>query len=257
MLFRSHPEPESGQASGINGARFYWDGLTSIGVKFPCQSLLTNPDSYSQGDRDRRAQVRSRAKEYNAVLSAECAKVLRCRFDGNRLFDLTSNRVTPPDGPLLPQAQWAFTDLDISRNTADLCPIPGLVGGGCGDHFHPSKQGQGKIADSATAAGRNWTDTTMPTAGATVLPSGVNRRKWPCSALPVHSKPIKKDWGGCCSICKASRPVRLLAVFSPASRVEAGFCRVAQPASASDRARTPQRRYAQTIFFIRLLWLCL
>jgi lysophospholipase L1-like esterase len=167
-----HPEPESGQASGINGARFYWDGLTSIGVKFPCQSLLTNPDSYSQGDRDRRAQVRSRAKEYNAVLSAECAKVLRCRFDGNRLFDLTSNRVTPPDGPLLPQAQWAFTDLDISRNTADLCPIPGLVGGGCGDHFHPSKQGQGKIADSATAAGRNWTDTTMPTAGATVLPSG-------------------------------------------------------------------------------------
>jgi hypothetical protein len=80
--------------------------------------------------------------------------------------------VTPPDGPLLPQAQWAFTDLDISRNTASFCPIPGLVGGGCGDHFHPSKQGQGKIADAATTAGRNWADTTMPTAGATVLPSG-------------------------------------------------------------------------------------
>jgi len=174
-----HPESESGQASGINGARFYWDGLTSIGVKFPCQSLLTNPDSYSAGDRQRRLDVRTRNKAYNAVLAEECGKVLRCRYDGNRLFDLTSNRVSPPDGALLPQAQWAFTDLDISRNTASLCPIPGLVGGGCGDHFHPSKQGQGKIAESATIAGRNWTDTTMPTAGATVLPSarpdGVNR----------------------------------------------------------------------------------
>lgn len=167
-----HPEPQSGQASGINGARFYWDGLTAVGVKFPCQSLLTNPDSYSQADRDRRAAVRARNKEYNAVLAEECGKVLRCRYDGNRLFDLTSNRVTPPDGPLLPQGQWAFTDLDISRNTASLCPIPGITGDGCGDHFHPSKQGQGKIADAATTSGRNWTDTTMPTAGATVLPSG-------------------------------------------------------------------------------------
>ena len=168
-----HPESESGQASGINGARFYWDGLTAVGVKFPCQSLLTNPDSYSAGDRQRRLDVRTRNKAYNAVLAEECGKVLRCRFDGNRLFDLTSNRVSPPDGALLPQAQWAFTDLDISRNTANLCPIPGLTGDGCGDHFHPSKQGQGKIADSATTAGRTWTDTTMPTAGATVLPSGL------------------------------------------------------------------------------------
>ncbi|MGN6694626.1 MAG: SGNH/GDSL hydrolase family protein, partial [Aquihabitans sp.] len=127
-----HPEPESGQASGINGARFYWDGLTAVGVKFPCQSLLTNPDSYSAADRQRRLDVRTRNKAYNAVLAEECGKVLRCRFDGNRLFDLTSNRVTPPDGPLLPQAQWAFTDLDISRNTASLCPIPGITGDGCG-----------------------------------------------------------------------------------------------------------------------------
>lgn len=167
-----HPEAESGQASGINGARFYWDGLTAVGVKFPCQSLLTNPDSYSAADRQRRQDVRTRNQAYNAVLAEECGKVLRCRFDGNRLFDLTSNRVTPPDGPLLPQAQWAFTDLDISRNTASLCPIPGLTGDGCGDHFHPSKQGQGKIAEAATIAGRDWTDTTMPTAGASVVPNG-------------------------------------------------------------------------------------
>ncbi len=77
-----------------------------------------------------------------------------------------------PLRPLLPQASWNFTDLDISRNTASLCPIPGLVGGGCGDHFHPSKQGQGKIADVAAAALPTWSDTTYPLAGATVLPSG-------------------------------------------------------------------------------------
>ncbi|WP_426572852.1 DUF4214 domain-containing protein [Aquihabitans sp. McL0605] len=167
-----HPENESDQASGINGARFYWDGLTGLGVKFPCQSLLHNPDSYAAADITRRQDVRTRDEAYNGVLAEECGKVLRCRFDGNHLFDLTSNRVSPPDGPLLPQAQWAFTDLDISRNTASFCPLPGLVGGGCGDHFHPSKQGQGKIADAATVAGRNWTDTTYPTAGASVLPSG-------------------------------------------------------------------------------------
>lgn len=166
-----HPEPQSGQASGINGARFYW-GFDVFGVEFPCQSLLANPDSYAQADRDRRSAVRTRTKEYNAVLAEECAKVLRCRFDGGALFDLTSNRVSPPDGPLLPQAQWNFTDLDISRNTASLCPIPGLVGGGCGDHFHPSKQGQGKVAELAASVLPTWADTTSPTAGATVLPSG-------------------------------------------------------------------------------------
>lgn len=167
-----HPESESDQANGINGARFYWDGLTSLGVKFPCQSLLHNPESYSASDRQRRATVRARNKAYNKVLLEECSVVLRCRSDNEMLFDLTSNRVNPPDGALLPQAQWRFTDQDISRNTAFACPIPGLVGGGCGDHFHPSKQGQGKIADVATVSGRTWTDTTYPTAGATVVPSG-------------------------------------------------------------------------------------
>jgi len=173
-----HPEPESGQAGGLNGARLYWS-IDIFGAAFPCQSLLDKADSYAPADRDRRAAVRARTKAYNDVLATECAKVLRCRFDDQQLFDLTSNRVTPPDGPLLPQAQWNFTDLDISRNTASLCPIPGLVGGGCGDHFHPSKQGQGKIADVAALAGRDWTDTTFPVAGAAVLPSdrpdGVHR----------------------------------------------------------------------------------
>lgn len=178
-----HPEGQSDQASGLNGARFYWDGLTGLGVKFPCQSLLTNPDSYSQADRDRRAAVRQRTMEYNDALEAECGQWLRCRYDGDRLFNLTSNRVTPPNGPLLPQNQWAFTDNDISRNEGIgryICPVQGVVAGGCGDHFHPSKAGQVKLADSAAAASYQWSDTTAPTAGSTVTtaanPGGTYRR---------------------------------------------------------------------------------
>jgi lysophospholipase L1-like esterase len=161
-----HPHAQSDQATGINGAQFYWKQSF-----FPCQSLLTNPDSYLDSENQRRAAVRQRNMEYNQVLAEECAKVLRCRFDGNKLFDWSSNRISPPYGQLLPQEHWNLTDLDISRNTVSLCPIPGLVGGGCGDHFHPSKQGQGKIADVAWQMGRDWTDATFPTAGGTVLPS--------------------------------------------------------------------------------------
>ncbi|HEV7760083.1 MAG TPA: SGNH/GDSL hydrolase family protein, partial [Acidimicrobiales bacterium] len=160
-----HPEPESDQANGLNGARFYWGQSF-----FPCQSLLTNPDSYAQADRDRRAAVRQRTLDYNAALQAECGEWLRCRFDANRLFNMTSNRVTPPFGPLLPHAQWAFTDNDISRNEGAgtfLCPVQGVFAGGCGDHFHPTKAGQVKLADAATLASYQWSDVTPPTAGLT------------------------------------------------------------------------------------------
>jgi lysophospholipase L1-like esterase len=172
-----HPEPESDQANGLNGARFYWGQSF-----FPCQSLLTNPDSYAQADRDRRAAVRQRTIDYNAALRAECATWLRCRFDGNRLFDMTSNRVSPPHGPLLPHSQWQFKDGDISRNEGvgvGLCPVQGVFAGGCGDHFHPSKAGQLKLADAATAASYQWSDTTVPTVGLTpshaARPNGTHR----------------------------------------------------------------------------------
>jgi len=166
-----HPEPESDQASGINGARFYWDGLTGLGVKFPCQSLLSMPGSTAKPDRDRRLEVRQRTKDFNQVLAEECAKVLRCKFDDKQLFNWSSNRENPPDGRLWPQPYWNLTDQDISRNTISGCPLTGLTGSGCGDHFHPSKQGQGKIADMAWIYGRDYTDTTYPLAGGSVLPS--------------------------------------------------------------------------------------
>ncbi|HEX7132259.1 MAG TPA: SGNH/GDSL hydrolase family protein, partial [Iamia sp.] len=163
-----HPEPESDQANGLNGARFYWGQSF-----FPCQSLLSNPDSYAQADRDRRAAVRQRTLDYNAALRAECATWLRCRYDSDRLFNMTSNRVSPPHGSLLPHSQWAFKDGDISRNEGigvGLCPVQGVFAGGCGDHFHPSKAGQGKLADAATASSYQWSDTTVPTAGLTASP---------------------------------------------------------------------------------------
>jgi lysophospholipase L1-like esterase len=164
-----HPEPESDQANGLNGARFYWGQSF-----FPCQSLLSNPDSYAQADRDRRAAVRQRTLDYNAALQAECGQWLRCRFDGNRLFDMTSNRVSPPHGPLLPHDRWAFTDGDISRNTGvgvGLCPVQGVFAGGCGDHFHPSKAGQVKLADAAMASSYQWSDVTVPTVGLSASPA--------------------------------------------------------------------------------------
>lgn len=173
-----HPEPASDQAGGINGARFYWDGLTELGVKFPCQSLLADPESWTPQDQARRAQVRQRNKDFNQVLAEECAKVLRCKFDDKQLFNWSSNRISPPDGALLPQINWNLVDGDISRNTKGGCPVTGITSGGCGDHFHPSAQGQGKIASLAYTYGRNYADTTYPTASGQVLastrPSGLH-----------------------------------------------------------------------------------
>lgn len=164
-----HPEPESSQAAGYNGARFYWGQSF-----FPCKSLLSNPDSWAPADQARRGAVRQRTIDYNAALRAECGQWLRCRYDGDWLFNLTSNRATPPNGPLKPVNQRPFTDLDISRNEgfwAFSCPVQGLTAGGCGDHFHPSKAGQDKVADAAVLSSYQWADATAPTTALTASPA--------------------------------------------------------------------------------------
>jgi len=51
-----------------------------------CQSMLKNPTSTQQSDIDRRASVRQRVVDYNAVLAQECAAVVGCVFDGNAVF---------------------------------------------------------------------------------------------------------------------------------------------------------------------------
>ena len=92
-----------------------------------CQSLLANPGSTQAADVQRRAAVRQRNIDYNAQLAAVCARFDRCRFDGNASFNT------------------AFTTGDVS-----------------GDYFHPSTQGQAKLASVSWAAGYTWTSTPPP-----------------------------------------------------------------------------------------------
>ena len=92
-----------------------------------CQSLLANPGSTQTADVQRRAAVRQRTIDYNAQLAAVCARFDRCLFDGNAAFNT------------------AFTTGDVS-----------------GDYFHPSVQGQAKLASVSWAAGYTWTSTPPP-----------------------------------------------------------------------------------------------
>ena len=87
-----------------------------------CQSLLANPGSTQTADVQRRAAVRQRNIDFNAQLAAVCAQFDRCRFDANAAFNT------------------AFTTGDVS-----------------GDYFHPSVQGQAKLAAVSWAAGYTWT----------------------------------------------------------------------------------------------------
>ncbi|WP_181767244.1 GDSL-type esterase/lipase family protein [Streptomyces albidus (ex Kaewkla and Franco 2022)] len=80
-----------------------------------CQSMLRDPKSMTQASQDRRQEVHERVVAYNAVLKEECARMLRCRYDGGAVFD------------------YRFTKAELSR----------------WDWFHPSKVGQRKLADLA------------------------------------------------------------------------------------------------------------
>lgn len=93
-----------------------------------CQSLLANPTSTQQTDVQRRAAVRQRNIDFNAVLADVCAAHARCHFDGNAVFNT------------------AFTTSDVS-----------------GDYFHPSVSGQAKLAAVSWGAGFSWSTTPPPT----------------------------------------------------------------------------------------------
>lgn len=94
------------------GAQLYW------GVGKICQSLLAKPTSTAAADVARRAAVRARNRELNAVLSSTCSGFSRCRFDGNATFTA------------------GFVANDVSTV----------------DYFHPSVAGQEKIARLAWCA---------------------------------------------------------------------------------------------------------
>jgi PKD repeat protein len=83
-----------------------------------CQSLLANPTSTADADVQRRARVAQRNVDFNQVLHEVCAATANCLWDGWAVYD------TP------------FTAGDVS-----------------GDYFHPSVQGQAKLAQVSWLAG--------------------------------------------------------------------------------------------------------
>jgi lysophospholipase L1-like esterase len=80
-----------------------------------CPSMLGNADALDAAATQRRATVQARVEAYNKVLRDVCAKDRRCRFDGDAVFDFRF-------GP------------------AQLSPW---------DWFHPSRDGQARLAEIA------------------------------------------------------------------------------------------------------------
>lgn len=84
-----------------------------------CRSMLANPGSTASTDSARRQRVRQRIVEYNGVLADVCSLHVRCRFDGNAVFD------------------YPFQPKDVSTR----------------DYFHPSREGQRVLAQVTWQAG--------------------------------------------------------------------------------------------------------
>jgi lysophospholipase L1-like esterase len=80
-----------------------------------CATMLGDADDESPKAQQRRSLVHERVMAYNEVLKDVCAKDARCRHDGGAVFD------------------YRFTGEQLSR----------------WDWFHPSKNGQGRLAEIA------------------------------------------------------------------------------------------------------------
>ncbi|WP_105971428.1 SGNH/GDSL hydrolase family protein [Streptomyces geranii] len=80
-----------------------------------CQSMLADPDAVDPAATARRDEVRGRVEAYNSALEEVCATDRLCRFDGGAVFD------------------YAF-------GTRQLSPW---------DWFHPSRDGQARLAEIA------------------------------------------------------------------------------------------------------------
>jgi lysophospholipase L1-like esterase len=80
-----------------------------------CPSMLGNADALDEAATKRRDKVQARVEAYNKILKEVCAQHRRCRFDGNAVFDYRFGT-----GQL---SQW--------------------------DWFHPSRNGQARLAEIA------------------------------------------------------------------------------------------------------------
>jgi len=101
-----------------------------------CQSLLEDPRSTDPDDVERRRTVRQRTIAFNTELAEVCALYIHCRFDEGAVFE------------------DPFTAEDVSRR----------------DYFHPSLDGQRRLARVTWAATFDFTDQVAPTSTATAAP---------------------------------------------------------------------------------------
>ncbi|MFE4666689.1 SGNH/GDSL hydrolase family protein [Streptomyces sp. NPDC056716] len=83
-----------------------------------CPSMLGDADAMDKAATERRLSVRDRVEEYNDVLREVCAKDQRCRFDGGAVYE------------------FEFGTDQLSH----------------WDWFHPSKDGQARLAEIAYEA---------------------------------------------------------------------------------------------------------
>jgi lysophospholipase L1-like esterase len=98
-------------------ARWTWDRFDI------CQSLLAKPNSTAKADVARRDRVRDRVKAYNKELRAACEELGdACRYDGGAVFEAR------------------FTGAEVSK----------------WDWFHPSRDGQRRLAEVTWKAGFRW-----------------------------------------------------------------------------------------------------
>jgi lysophospholipase L1-like esterase len=95
-------------------ALFRWDFFDI------CQALLDDPLSYDQDDVERREAFKAQVIAYNGALADVCAEIARCLFDNNAVFN-------------------------ASVTAADVATV--TTTGPTADYFHPSLQGQAKLAD--------------------------------------------------------------------------------------------------------------
>ncbi len=150
------------------------NALTRWGLLNVCQALLSNATSNATADVDRRAAFRAQVIAYNEALADVCAEYSRCKFDDNAAFDA------------------AFTAGDVSTvvTTEGLGVVPWslipIFGPGnpssTADYFHPSRQGQVKVAEvtwgstfawdatcNSVLVGGTYNDVTVPEDGICVL----------------------------------------------------------------------------------------
>lgn len=116
----------------IRRTNFWAVVFWGLGI-IPCQSLLANPTSTSSANMARRAAVRQRGLEYNAVLRARCDEHIQCMYDNDEVWLRTNDPAT-------------FVNADISTQ----------------DHFHPSYAGQQKLATFTWGALYNWAALATP-----------------------------------------------------------------------------------------------